>query len=332
MRRRDFILALGGAAAAWPLAARAQQPERMRRIAVLLGTRGSDVESQRRLTALRQGLSALGWIEGKTIEIDVRSGEGKPELVRAYAKELVQLSPDVIVTNGTPATAAIQRETSSLPIVFAVITDPVGDGFAASLARPGGNITGFSAFDSEIGGKWMELLKAIAPYVVRAGLLFNPRTVPGGGTGFMRPFFDAAARTLSVEPVSMPVGSAADIERSIADFATRPGGGLCAMPDGFLFVNSAHVIRAANQHRLPAVYPFRHFANEGGLMSYGVDTGDLNRRAASYVDRILKGAVPADLPIQTPTKFELAINLKTARALSLAVPDRLIALADEVIE
>ena len=178
----------------------------------------------------------------------------------------------------------------------------------------------------------MELLKEVAPGVSRAALLFNPRTVPGGGTGFMRPFFDAAAHALSVEPVPMSVGSPDDIERSIAAFAAQPNGGLVAMPDGFLFVNSAQVVRSANQHRLPAIYSFRHFADEGGLMSYGVDTGDLNLRAASYVDRILKGAVPADLPIQTPTKFELAINLKTARALGLAVPDRLSALADEVIE
>jgi putative ABC transport system substrate-binding protein len=330
MKRRAFITGLGGAAFA--RVARAQQPERMRLIAILMNTVGTDDETQRRMASFRRGLSALGWAEGRNIRIETRWGAGSIDRVRAYAKELVQLAPDVIVTNGTPSTAALKRETPSIPIVFAVITDPVGDGFVASLSRPGGNITGFSAFDSEMGGKWMGLLKEISPGIKRAALLFNPRTVPGGGTGLMRPFFDAAARTLAVELVPAPVESAAAIEQSLAAHAAQPNTGLIAMPDGFLVVNSALVVRLANQLGLPAVYPFRFFTTEGGLMSYGVDSADLNHRAASYVDRILKGANPADLPIQAPTKFELVLNLKTAKALGLTVPPALLALADDVIE
>ena len=308
MKRREFITLIGGAAALGPLAARAQQPERMRQIAFLMNTDEADGETQRRLSAFRKGLHELGWIEGKNIRIETRWGGGSPERVRAYAKELVQSAPDVLVTNGTPSTAALQRETSSIPIVFAVITDPVSDGFAASLSRPGGNITGFSAYDSEMGGKWMELLKEVAPGVTRATLLFNPRTAPGGGTGLMRPFFDAAARTLAVELVPMPILDPAGIERSLASHAAQPNAGLIAMPDGFVIVNSALVIRVANELRLPAIYPFRFFAANGGLMSYGVDTADLNHRAASYVDRVLKGANPADLPIHRPSSSWWSIS------------------------
>lgn len=331
MKRREFMALVGGAAALAPRAARAQQPEPMRQIAVLMGTAEADGDSRRRIAAFRGGLNALGWTEGRNIRIEARWGAGNPDRIRAYARELVQLAPEVILTNGTPSTAALKRETSSIPIVFAVITDPIGDGFVASLPRPGGNITGFTAFDSEIGGKWMELLREVAPGVTRAGLLFNPRTVPGGGTTLMRPFFDAAARAMAVESVPMPVESVAAIERSLTAHA-RPGAGLVAMPDGFLLVNSALVVRLANELRLPTVYPFRLFAAIGGLMSYGVDTADLNLRAASYVDRILKGASPATLPVQTPTKFELVVNLKTAKALGLNVPLALLGRADDVIE
>jgi putative ABC transport system substrate-binding protein len=236
----------------------------------------------------------------ENIRIETRWSGGNPERVRSHARELIQLAPDVLVTNGTPSTAALKRETSSIPVVFAVITDPVGDGFAASLSRPGGNITGFSAYDSEMGGKWVQLLTEIAPNITRAAL--------------------------------MPVLETAGIEGSLASHAAHPNAGLIAMPDGFVLVNSALVIRLANELRLPAIYPFRFFAVDGGLMSYGVDTADLNRRAASYVDRILKGANPADLPIQTPTKFELVLNLKTAKALGLTIAPQLLARADEVIE
>jgi putative ABC transport system substrate-binding protein len=304
----------------------------MRQIAFLMNANEADGETRRRLAAFRKGLNELGWIEGKNIRIETRWGGGNPERVRAYARELVQSAPDVLVTNGTPSTAALKHETSSIPIVFAVITDPVGDGFAASLSRPGGNITGFSAYDSEMGGKWVQLLKEIAPGVTRAALLFNPRTAPGGGTALMRPFYDTAARTLAVELMPMPVLETDAIEGSLASHAAQPNAGLIAMPDGFVLVNSALVIRLANELRLPAIYPFRFFAADGGLMSYGVDTADLNYRAASYVDRILKGANPADLPIQTPTKFELVLNLKTAKALGLKVPESFLLRADEVIE
>ncbi len=304
----------------------------MRRIAVLKSIAETDPEAQRRMEAFRKGLAVLGWVEGKNISINARWAGGNPDRVRAYAKELTQLAPEVIFTNGTPSTAAMKAETSIIPIVFAIVTDPVGDGFVTSLARPGTNITGFSSFDSEIGGKWIELLKHTAPGVTRAALLFNPRTTPGGGTGMMRSMFDAAARKMGIEPMTMSVESAADIERSIAAHAAQPGAGLVAMPDAYLLANSEQIVRLANERRLPTVYPFGHFAAIGGLMSYGVDGPDLNRRAAAYVDRILKGANPADLPIQTPTKFELKVNLKTAKMLGLTIPLPLQATADEVFE
>jgi putative ABC transport system substrate-binding protein len=331
MKRRDFI-ALTGAAALTPFVARAQHAEGTRRIAVLMGTSEQDEETQRRLAAFRKGLQTLGWVEGKNIRIEGRWGGGKLERIRAHARDIVASKPDAVLTNGTPSTAAMQRETATIPIVFAVITDPVGDGFVASLSRPGGNITGFSAYDPEVSGKWMEFLKEMAPSVTRAGILFNPRTVPGGGTRLMRPFLDAAARTMAIEPTAIPVETAADIESALAAHAARPGAGLVAMPDGFLFVNSALIVRLTNQLKLPTVYPFRHFAAIGGLMSYGVDTNDLNLRAASYVDRILKGAKPGELPVQTPIKFELVINLKTAKTMGVTVPLSLQSRADEVIE
>ena len=331
MQRREFITLVGGAAALAPFAVRAQQPERVRVIGMLMNAEPTDPELQRRVSGLREGLKALGWIEGKNLRIEARWGVGDADRVQTYARELAQLAPEVIFTNGTPSTAAVKRETSSIPVVFAIVADPVGDGFVASLSRPAGNITGFSSFDSDIGGKWAELLKEIAPGVTRAALLFNPRTVPGGGTGLMRPVFDAAARKLGMTPQAMPVGSAADIERSLTDYAGAAAG-LVVMPDGFLLVNTELVIRLANELRLPTVYPFRQFVGRGGLISYGVDSVDLNWRAATYVDRVLKGANPADLPIQTPTKFELAINLKTAKALGLTIPLPLQAAADEVIE
>jgi putative tryptophan/tyrosine transport system substrate-binding protein len=329
MRRRQFIL--GGAAALAPLAARAQQTDRIKLLATLLGTAETNPESQRRIAAFRDGLKAFGWIEGKTVRIESRWGSGSPERIRQFARELVDLKPDVILTNGTPSAAAIKAATSTIPVVFAVITDPIGDGFVASLARPGSNMTGFTAFESEIGGKWVDVLRDVSPKLTRIGLLFNPRTVPGGGTSLMRPFFDAAARSMGADPVPLPVGSAADIERSLIDFA-RPGAGLVAMPDGFLFFHGALIVKLSNELQLPAVYPFRHFAELGGLISYGVDSADLNRRAAAYVDRILNGNAPADLPVQTPTKVELVLNLKTAKAMSIDIPLSLQSRADEVIE
>lgn len=331
MRRREFIVGLSGAALA-PLTARAQQGERIRRVGTLLNADPADQEIRKRFDAFRRGLEALGWIEGKNLRIESRWGVGDADRVQTYAQELVRLAPDVLFSNGTPGTAALKRATSSIPIVFAIVADPVNDGFVASLPRPGGNITGFSSFDSEIGGKWVELLKDVAPNVKRAALLFNPKTVPGGGKGLMRPFFDAGARKLAVEPIPMPIESAAELERSLRDYATGPNSGLIAMPDGFLGVNVKLVVRLANELRLPAIYPFRFYATNGGLLSYGIDSADLNFRAASYIDRILKGAIPADLPVQAPTKFELTINLKTAKALGLTIPLALQASADEVFE
>lgn len=304
----------------------------MRTIGILLNADENEVDAQRRLAAFRRGMNTLGWVEGKNFRIEMRWGRGDRDLVQSLAQDLVRIASEVILSNGTPSTVALQRETSRIPIVFAQVTDPVGEGLVASLNRPGGNITGFSAYDSEMGGKWMELLKEIAPGVKRAALLFNPRTAPGGGTKLIWPHLESAARAMSVEPVSMPVASAADIERSLRSHASTSGGGLVVMPDGFMFLNSARVVELANELGIPAIYPFRLFATIGGLMTYGVDGGDLNLRAASYVDRILKGEKLSDLPVQAPTKYETVLNLKTARALGLTVPAALQVGADEVIE
>ena len=304
----------------------------MRTIGILLNADENEVDAQRRLAAFRRGMNTLGWVEGKNFRIEMRWGRGDRDLVQSLAQDLVRIASEVILSNGTPSTVALQRETSRIPIVFAQVTDPVGEGLVASLNRPGGNITGFSAYDSEMGGKWMELLKEIAPGVKRAALLFNPRTAPGGGTKLIWPHLESAARAMSVEPVSMRVASAADIERSLRSHASTSGGGLVVMPDGFMFLNSARVVELANELGIPAIYPFRLFATIGGLMTYGVDGGDLNLRAASYVDRILKGEKPSDLPVQAPTKYETVLNLKTARALGLTVPAALQVGADEVIE
>ena len=332
MRRREFIARLTGAAAAWPAIARGQTTKRLRQIAILVGPARTDVEAERRLLAFREGLRALGWTEGENIAIETRWGAGNPELIEQYARELVRWKPDLIFTNSTPVTRAFKRITTTIPIVFAAVSDPVGDGFVASLARPGGNVTGFSNFDSEIGGKWVELLHEIAPEVRHAALVFNPKTAPGGGTAFIRPSFDTAARKLTLQPIPVPVHSVAELEAALGRHARAGKVGLIIMPDSFNVANSATIIRLCRELRLPAIYPFRTFANSGGLASYGVDTADVNRRAASYVDRILKGAQPADLPVQNPTRLELAINLKTAQALGLTIPPTLLARADEVIE
>ena len=332
MKRREFIGLLCSAAAAWPAMVHGQTADRLRRIAILIGPARADAESDRRLLAFREGLGALGWIEGENVTIETRWGAGNPERIEEYARELVRWKPDVLFANSTPATRAFKRTTTTIPIVFAAVSDPVGDGFVASLARPGGNVTGFSNFESEIGGKWVELLHEVAPEVIRAALIFNPKTAPGGGTTFIRPFFDASARKLSIQPIPAPVQSVAELEDAIARHAQVGKSGLIVMPDSFAVVNSAAIIRLCRELRLPAIYPFRTFANNGGLASYGVNTADVNRRAASYVDRILKGARPADLPVQNPTKLELVINLKTAKALGLEISPVLLNRADEVIE
>jgi putative ABC transport system substrate-binding protein len=331
MKRREFITLLGGAAVAWPLAARAQQPDRLRRIGVLIGYAENDLETQARLAAFRQGLERLGWTEDRNVRIDYRFAPAGPDQAQRFAKELVALRPDVLVGNSTPASAALLRETHTIPIVFVGVSDPVGSGLIASIARPGGNTTGFTNFEPSLTGKWLELLKEIAPGIGRVAVIFNPKTAPGGGSFFLGPF-EPVARSFAVEPIASPVTDATQIESALAAIWREPGGGLIVMPDAFTTVQRKAIIALAAQHRFPAIYPYRYEVVDGGLMSYGVDTVDLLRRAASYVDRILKGEKANDLAVQAPVKFELVINLKTAKALGLTVPDKLLVAADEVIE
>jgi ABC-type uncharacterized transport system substrate-binding protein len=328
IKRRDFITLLGGAAAAWPLAARAQQPDGMRRIGVLMGL-AEGQETRARLAAFRQGLEKRGWSEGRNVRIDYRFAPASAH-AQVLAKELVALQPDVILAQSTPVVAALQRESSAIPIVFAGVADPVGSGFVPSLPRPGGNITGVMLYEASVTGKWLAMLKEIAPNLVRAAFVANPKTAT---------FYDyylqaaeAAAPSAGIEPVPTLVENATEIERAIGSFASAPNGGLVLIPDVSATVHRDLVIALAARHRLPAVYYSRMFAAAGGLMSYGNDLVDMFRQAASYVDRILRGDKPADLPVQAATKFETIINLKTARALGLTVPPGLLVAADEVIE
>ena len=329
IRRRKFLATLLGGAAAWPLAARAQQGERVRRIGLLMGV-ADDREGQARVTALKQGLQELGWTDGRNIQIETRFGGADTGRIRAHAAELVALAPDVIVTHTTPVIRALRQATSSIPIVVAAVNDPVEQGFVSSLAHPGGNITGFAFIDFQMVGKWLEMLKEAAPGVARAALMFNPDTAPHYYV-YLRSF-EAVPRSIAVEVTAAPVRNTAEIEEAIARLGREPGGGLIVAGDAFTIVHQHLFIRLAQQHRVPAVYFLRTSVAQGALMSYGPDVYDNFRRSASYVDRILKGAKPADLPIQQPTKFELAINLKTAKALGLQIPDKLLALADEVVE
>ena len=331
MQRREFITLLGGTAATWPIAAHAQQPDQIRRIAVLTGYAANDPLSQSWIAAFLQGLSELGWSDSRNLHIDYRWTNADVERIKPFAKELVALKPDVILANSTPVTAALQRETTDIPIVFVIVSDPVGAGFVASLARPGGNITGFINFEDSMGGKWLELLKEIAPAVKRAAIMFNPDTAPGGG-GYFLHSFEAAGAALGVKPIVAPVRSPSEIEKVIGDLAREPDGGLVLTPDIFLLVNRKQVMTLAERHKLPVVYWLGVYAKEGGLLGYGPDYHDLYRRSASYVDRILKGEKPSNLPVQVPTKFELVINLKTAKALGLDVSLSLQQRADEVIE
>ena len=328
MKRRQFITLLGGAAA-WPLAARAQQPERMRRIGVLMTLAADDPEGQARLMAFAQGLQELGWTIGRNVRIDTRWGAGDAERYRRYAAELVALAPDVILANGSPALAPLQQATRSVPIVFTIVADPVGAGYVDSLARPGGNITGFSNFEYSITGKWLELLKDIAPRVTRAAVLRDSTIAAGPGQfGAIQ----AVAPSLGVDLRPVDVRDAGEIERAIAAFALDSNGGLIVTGSPAATFHRELIIALAARHRLPAVYNNRRFAAEGGLISYGTDFIDQYRRAAGYVDRILKGEKPADLPVQAPTRYELVINLKTAKALGIEVPTTVLARADEVIE
>jgi ABC-type uncharacterized transport system substrate-binding protein len=335
MRRRDFVARLGGAAAtaaAWPLAARAQRPvDGVRQIGVLLPFAENDAESRAHIDILREALQRLGWTEGRDIRIILRSAAGDIARIQVMAKELVALKPDVILGRSTPVTKAILRETTTIPIVFVVVSDPVGDGLVASIARPGGNVTGFTNVEASLGGKWLEVLKETSPDVKRVAIIFDPKTSPGGGSYYVR-LVQAAAALTAVSAIATPVHDRGNIERAIAAFAQEPNGGLVVLPDVTTGTHRAAIIALAARHRLPAVYSFRYIAAEGGLASYGVDVGDLFRRAAAYLDRILRGEAPRDLPVQGPTKFELVFNLKTAKALGLVIPPTLLGLADEVIE
>jgi putative tryptophan/tyrosine transport system substrate-binding protein len=329
MRRRDFITLLGGAAAAWPLAARAQQPNRMRRIGVLLPAAAHDSEFQARVGAFLQGLALLGWTIGRNVRNDIRWTTANADDARRHAAELVALAPDVILAHGASTVGPLLQATRTVPIVFPAVGDPVGAGFVDSLARPGGNATGFMSFEYSLSGKWLQLLKQIAPGVTRVAVLRNPDSPSGIGQ------FDvlqAAAPSLRVEVDPVHVRDADEIERAVALFARAPNGGLIATSVAGVTLLRDLIISLAARHRLPAVYFERSYVAAGGLISYGPDYVDQYRRAAGYVDRILKGEKPADLPVQAPTRYELAINLKTAKALGLEVPPILLATADEVIE
>ena len=329
MKRRE-VIALFGVAAAWPLAALAQQSERMRRIGVLSSLAETDVEAQAWDAAFRKRLVELGWIDGRSIRIDYRWGAGSIDRMRLFARELVQLNPDALVTISTPATAALQAETRTIPIVFAWVSDPIGSGFVSSLAHPGGNITGFLNIEASVVGKWLTLMREIAPQVSRIGFLYNPQTAP-----YARYYLDtfrAASSTLAIEAIDAPVHSTEEVEAFMTKLGDEAGAGLFVMSDTSMIVYRKTIYSLAERYRLPTIYPYRVFAAEGGLMSYGVDVTDLLRGAASYIDRILRGEKPNELAVQQPTRFVLAVNVKTAKMLGLTIPTSMLVAAQEVIE
>jgi ABC-type uncharacterized transport system substrate-binding protein len=329
VKRREFITLLGGAAA-WPLATRAQQAERMRRIGVVTGgPRPDDQDAQANIAAFLEGLQQLGWTDGRNVQIDYRWGLGQADAIRKHAAELAALTPDVILSSGTASLAPLMQATPTVPIVFVNVADPVGGGFVDSLARPGGNATGFMQFEYDLSGKWLEVLKQIAPNVTRAAVLRDP-ALPSGIGQFA--VIQSVAPSVGVEVRPVSVRDAAEIERAVAVFARSPNSGLIVTSSALTARHRELIIALAARHKLPAVYYRRYFVTTGGLISYGYDLVDQFRRAAGYVDRILKGEKPADLPVQAPTKYELVINLKTAKALGLAVPPMLLGRADEVIE
>jgi ABC-type uncharacterized transport system substrate-binding protein len=328
MKRREFITLLGGAAASWPLAGRAQQNELVRRIGVLMTT-ADDREGRRRLSAFREGLEKRGWAEGKNISIEVNWSVSDAERARSVVNELIGRAPDLILTSGTPATSALHRARAATPVVFTVVSEPIEQGFVQSLAHPGGNITGFANLEPSLGGKWIELLKEIAPNVTRAAIIFNPQAAPAAIV--MSRSADEAAEKLAIELIRSPVHDPAEIESAITRLR-RQTDGFIVLPDTSLNIHRKLIVELASRYQIPAVYPFSYLVTEGGLASYGIDLADSFRQAAVYVDRIFHGEKPADLPVQQPTKFDLAINLKTAKALGLIVPPTLLARADEVIE
>ena len=328
--RREFITLLGGAAAAWPLAARAQQSERARRIGVLMGYPDTDAEGQAGVAAFQNGLQQLGWSSDK-MRIDTRwAPPGNTEALHRFAKELVTLQPDLILSHSTPTTAALLQDTRSIPIVFAFVSDPLGSGFVTNFPHPGGNVTGFIVMEPGIAGKWLELLKQIAPRVARVAILFNPTTAPYANY-YLEPF-KAAARSFAVEETVALVRNSGELESVIAAHAREPNGGFVVMPDSFTDAHRVEIISLAARYALPAVYPFHYWAEDGGLLSYGVDQIDNFRRAAIYADRILKGEKAGDLPVQTPSKFQLVVNLKTAKVLGLPISRDFLLIADQVIE
>jgi putative ABC transport system substrate-binding protein len=329
MQRREFI-GLLGSAAAWPLAAEAQQSDAMRRIGVLMITAETDPQAEADRAAFTRELERLGWTDGKNVRIDHRWAAGDPSRLSALAAELVGLQPDVIVAQGTPGLAAARGATQTLPIIFTSVTDPVGQGFVASLARPVGNITGFALFEFSMGGKWLEVLKTLAPSTKQVALLFNPPMAPYSKLYFAS--LEAAAPRFDIQPFSMEVDDKDDVERKLFDLGRQPNRGLVVLLDAFTLVHRNFIVEQVSRNRIPTVYTARYFAESGGLVAYGADITEQFRQATTYVDRILKGAKPADLPIQQPTKFELVINLKTAKTLGIEVPPKLLFTADEVIE
>jgi len=329
MRRRDFIKLVSGSTIAWPLAVRAQQSERVRRIGLVMGFTESDPAGQAQVNAFRQQLRKFGWIEGVNINIDYRYPADDPSRIRAAAVELLGLAPDLIVTSTNMVTAILKSEVRAVPLVFLYVSDPIGSGFVTNLARPTGNVTGFANYEPSMGGKWLETLKEIAPYIERVGFILNPETPPN--VGFLQTA-EAAAPLLKIKLSALGVHTRDEIERAVTGFADEPKGGLIVAPHAITVTNSHLIVELAARHRLPSIYPFAFYAKAGGLVSYGFDPVDQFRQGAGYVDRILRGAQPRELPVQNPARFELVINLNTAKALGLAVPPSMQQLADEVIE